>query len=59
VAGRARAAKVPVDLHRLDGLWHVAHASAGLVTASTAAVAALGASLRAHLASDGTVSVAG
>lgn len=50
LAQRARAAGVPVDLRRLDGLWHVAHASAGLVTASTAAVTALGASLGAHLA---------
>ncbi|WP_324276066.1 alpha/beta hydrolase [Blastococcus brunescens] len=50
LAHRARAAGVPVDLRRLDGLWHVAHASAGLVTASTAAVSALGSSLRAHLA---------
>lgn len=52
LAQRARAAGVPVDLRRLDGLWHVAHASAGLVTASTAAVTALGSSLRAHLAVD-------
>ncbi|WP_217640559.1 alpha/beta hydrolase [Blastococcus tunisiensis] len=50
LAHRARAAGVPVDLRRLDGLWHVAHASAGLVTASTAAVTSLGASLGAHLA---------
>jgi acetyl esterase/lipase len=49
LARRARAAGVPVDLRRLDGLWHVAHASAGLVTASTAAVNALGGALAAHL----------
>jgi monoterpene epsilon-lactone hydrolase len=49
LAHRARAAGVPVDLRRLDGLWHVAHASAGLVTASTAAVSAFGASLAHHL----------
>lgn len=46
---RARAAGVPVDLRRLDGLWHVAHASAGMVTASTAAVNALGGALAGHL----------
>jgi acetyl esterase/lipase len=50
LATRARAAGVQVDLRRLDGLWHVAHASAGLVSASTAAVTALGTSLRRHLA---------
>jgi len=55
LAQRARAAGVPVDLRRLDGLWHVAHASAGLVTASTAAVNALGGALGARLAADGTV----
>jgi hypothetical protein len=49
LARRARAAGVPVDLRRLDGLWHVAHASAGLVTASTAAVNALGGALATHL----------
>jgi monoterpene epsilon-lactone hydrolase len=54
LAQRARAAGVPVDLRRLDGLWHVAHASAGLVTASTAAVTALGAALGAHLAAGGS-----
>jgi monoterpene epsilon-lactone hydrolase len=59
LARRARAAGVPVDLRRLDGLWHVAHASAGLVPASTAAVSALGAALRAHLRADGIASVAG
>jgi len=47
---RARAAGVPVDLRRLDGLWHVAHASAGLVTASTAAVDSLGGALSGRLA---------
>jgi epsilon-lactone hydrolase len=50
LARLARAAGVPVDLRRLDGLWHVAHASAGLVTASTAAVNALGSALAARLA---------
>jgi acetyl esterase/lipase len=59
LAHRARAAGVPVDLRRLDGLWHVAHASAGLVTASTAAVTALGATLGGHLMSDGTTTLAG
>lgn len=49
LARRARDAGVPVDLRRLDGLWHVAHASAGMVTASTAAVNALGAALGAQL----------
>jgi acetyl esterase/lipase len=58
LAHRARAAGVPVDLRRLDGLWHVAHASAGLVTASTAAVTALGAALGAQLA-DGGAAAAG
>jgi epsilon-lactone hydrolase len=53
LAARARAAGVPVDLRRLDGLWHVAHASAGLVTASTAAVNALGAALAIRLATGG------
>jgi acetyl esterase/lipase len=46
----ARAAGVAVDLRRLDGLWHVAHASAGMVEASTAAVTALGAALGGRLA---------
>jgi acetyl esterase/lipase len=49
VAGRA--AGVPVELRRWDGLWHVAHASAGMVPASTTAVDALGAGLAAHLSS--------
>ncbi|TFV62404.1 UNVERIFIED_ORG: alpha/beta hydrolase [Bacillus sp. AZ43] len=53
LAHRARAAGVPVDLRRLDGLWHVAHASAGLVTASTAAVNALGTALAGHLRTAG------
>lgn len=44
----ARSAGVAVDLRRLDGLWHVAHASAGMVLASTAAVHALGAALAAR-----------
>jgi len=48
----ARAAGVPVELRRWDGLWHVAHASAGMVTASTAAVSALGTGLAARLAAD-------
>ncbi|WP_206340064.1 alpha/beta hydrolase [Blastococcus litoris] len=55
LAHLARAAGVPVDLRRLDGLWHVAHASAGLVTASTAAVNALGAALGARLAGDSSL----
>ena len=59
LARRARAAGVPVDLRRLDGLWHVAHASAGLVTASTAALEALGAALRARLGADAAASIAG
>jgi acetyl esterase/lipase len=58
LARRARAAGVPVDLRRLDGLWHGAHASAGLVPASTAAVTALGASLGRHLAGGGTTTTA-
>jgi acetyl esterase/lipase len=49
LATRARAAGVPVELRRLDGLWHVAHASAGMVAASTAAVASLAAGLAARL----------
>jgi epsilon-lactone hydrolase len=49
LAVRARAAGVPVDLRRLDGLWHVAQASAGLVAASTSAVDDLGAALAACL----------
>ena len=49
LAVAARAAGVPVELRRWDGLWHVAHASAGMVTASTTAVHTLGTSLRAHL----------
>ncbi|SNR41665.1 alpha/beta hydrolase [Blastococcus mobilis] len=54
LAHRARAAGVPVELRRLDGLWHVAHASAGMVTASTAAVNALGTAVARHLATGGT-----
>src|SRR4051812_46859599 len=50
LAVRARDAGVPVELRRWDGLWHVAHASAGLVTASTTAVHALATSLAARLA---------
>jgi acetyl esterase/lipase len=50
LARAARAAGVPVDLRRLDGLWHVAHASAGMVPASTAAVRDLGAALAGRLA---------
>jgi acetyl esterase/lipase len=49
LARRARAAGVPVDLRRLDGLWHVAHASAGLVGGSTAAVRTFGETLAARL----------
>lgn len=49
LAVTARAAGVPVELRRWDGLWHVAHASAGLVPASTAAVSALGEALAARL----------
>jgi monoterpene epsilon-lactone hydrolase len=49
LAVAARAAGVPVELRRWDGLWHVAHASAGMVTASTTAVHALGTSLSALL----------
>lgn len=49
LARAARAAGVPVDLRRLDGLWHVAHASAGLVAESTAAVGAFGSALAARL----------
>jgi monoterpene epsilon-lactone hydrolase len=50
LARTARAAGVPVELRRLDGLWHVAHASAGLVAASTVAVHDLGAALAGRLA---------
>jgi monoterpene epsilon-lactone hydrolase len=50
LARRARAAGVAVELRRLDGLWHVAHASAGIVAASTAGVAALGEAMAARLA---------
>jgi len=49
LARRARTAGVPVQLRRLDGMWHVAHASAGLVEASAAAVTQLGTALAAHL----------
>jgi acetyl esterase/lipase len=59
LAHRARAAGVPVDLRRLDGMWHVAHASAGLVTGSTAAVTALGSALAAHVAAGGRPTLAG
>jgi len=45
----ARAAGVPVELRRWDGLWHVAQASAGMVAASTTAVTALGAGLGARM----------
>ena len=50
LAMAARAAGVPVELRRWDGLWHVAHASAGMVAASTTAVTTLGAGLATHLA---------
>jgi acetyl esterase/lipase len=49
LAKQARAAGVPVELRRFDGLWHVAHASAGLVAGSTAAVTALGTALAARM----------
>jgi len=49
LAVRARDAGVPVELRRWDGLWHVAHASAGMVPSSTTAVHALGTSLAARL----------
>lgn len=49
LARTARAAGVPVDLRRLDGLWHVAQTSAGAVAESTAAVDALGSALAARL----------
>jgi acetyl esterase/lipase len=50
LARRARGAGVPADLRRLDGLWHVAHASAGMVAESTAAVRLFGAALAGRLA---------
>ena len=59
LAERARAAGVPVQLRRLDGMWHVSHASAGMVGASTAAVAALGAALAGHLPATAADDVAG
>jgi acetyl esterase/lipase len=49
LARLARAAGVPVDLRRIEGLWHVAHSSAGRVPASTAATVSLGAALAARL----------
>jgi acetyl esterase/lipase len=49
LAERVRAAGGYVDLRRLDGLWHVAHASAGMVAESTAAVRTLGAALAGRL----------
>jgi monoterpene epsilon-lactone hydrolase len=49
LAVAAREAGVPTELRRWDGLWHVAHASAGMVTDSTTAVHALGTSLAARL----------
>jgi monoterpene epsilon-lactone hydrolase len=42
LANAARSAGVPVDIRRLDGLWHDAHTQAGLVAEATTAVAALG-----------------
>jgi monoterpene epsilon-lactone hydrolase len=57
LARTARAAGVPVDLRRLDGLWHVAHASAGQVAESTAAVGSLGAALAGRLAAPADPSV--
>ncbi|TFV53070.1 alpha/beta hydrolase [Blastococcus sp. TF02A-35] len=49
LAQRARAAGVPVDLRRFDGMWHVFQVSAGSVRESTTAVAALGEAVAAHL----------
>ncbi|WP_214367243.1 alpha/beta hydrolase [Pseudonocardia sp. H11422] len=46
IVERARAAGVRADLRRLDGLWHVAHAHAGLLPEATAAVAELGDHIR-------------
>ncbi|MHA6792070.1 alpha/beta hydrolase [Pseudonocardia bannensis] len=46
IVERARAAGVRADLRRLDGLWHVAHAHAGLLPEATAAVAELGGHIR-------------
>jgi acetyl esterase/lipase len=54
LARTARAAGVPVDLRRLDGLWHVAHASAGMVAESTAAVRDLGEALACWLSRPST-----
>lgn len=39
---RARAAGASVDYRRLEGMWHVEHLHAGLVTAATDAVADIG-----------------
>lgn len=50
LAGRARAAGVPVEARRFDGLWHVAQTAAGLVAASTDAVRGFGAALAGRLA---------
>jgi epsilon-lactone hydrolase len=49
LARRARAAGVPVEARRFDGLWHVAQTSAGLVPDATTAVTAMGAALAARL----------
>ncbi|MCA0144542.1 alpha/beta hydrolase [Blastococcus sp. LR1] len=49
LAELARAAGVPVDLRRFDGMWHVFQVSAGSVRESTTAVTALGEALAAHL----------
>lgn len=49
LAVAARAADVPVELRRWDGLWHVAHASAGMVPESTTAVTTLGSALASRL----------
>jgi monoterpene epsilon-lactone hydrolase len=49
LARLARAAGVPVDLRRFDGLWHSAQQSAGLVGEATSAVTALGGALAARL----------
>jgi monoterpene epsilon-lactone hydrolase len=49
LAVAARGADVPVELRRWDGLWHVAHASAGMVPESTSAVTTLGSALGSRL----------
>ncbi|RBY95220.1 hypothetical protein DQ237_15665 [Blastococcus sp. TF02-8] len=49
LAELARAAGVPVDLRRFDGMWHVFQVSAGSVREATTAVTVLGEALTAHL----------